>query len=201
MKITTEVCKRELDSRFPATYGTNIGGWKRTSKTGNAAKGFVRKFEHRKLPVTATVIEKNGAIVSVEYASATAGVTTSVGATGSGATACTACAGTPTTAGTPGKPASNGTTSANEYLFAITRRRDGMTHFVMCPVAFWEQYDYMSDECMASALEGLLPADACEAQESCFETALSKPALREFMLAQGFQENESFSDYAAESGF
>lgn len=67
MKITTAVCTRELDAKFPAELGENKGGWKRTSKSGNAKDGITREFEHRKLPVTATVFELNGVIASVTY--------------------------------------------------------------------------------------------------------------------------------------
>ncbi|MBY0359509.1 MAG: hypothetical protein K2W82_16010 [Candidatus Obscuribacterales bacterium] len=194
MKITTEVCKQELDARFPATLGRNVGGWKRLSKTGNAASGFVRLFRHRKLAVTATVTEKDGAIVAVEFADASKAEQP-------------LSAGSQETAGQSTSPssaakkpaASNSEGSADQFLFGILNSREGgVTRFAICQIDFWQKHRHLSDDVNNRTMAGLLPEGAYECMESFFECPMKKKALRAFMLAQGFQEDPQFSDYVAD---
>lgn len=197
-KITTEVCKDELNKRWPIDGEKSRKDWKRLSKSGNASTSIVRIFQHTKLPVFAKVVEENGAITQVLFAesvnalkqhgSEKSGATTTdtkgdADSTASGAT------------GTPGKPASNGRVSADEFLFAVCERDNRRTTFAICRVDFWHQNHYLSDEGFGDLLDGLLPKGTSVASECQYSNKMGRKQLYEFLLAQGFMDDERFTAY------
>lgn len=180
--INTDTCKRELDSRFPAKFGQNVGGWKRISKSGNATTGIVRVFQHRKLPVSATVTEQNGAIASVEFHC------------GSSVEAPAAVAPVATM---PPAPASS-TVAPNGYLFAILNdQSDGWRHFAVCSRQYWQENGCMNDTSLPE-VQALLPKGCVEESEGFYGSRLSKSALRAALLECGFTQDAGFTDFVAD---
>ncbi len=184
--ITTDICKRELDARFPSSLGHNSGGWKRISKTGTASTKVVRVFNHRKLAVVAKVTEQDGAITSVEY--------TPLGQDGSKPSS-TNGAEPVSQVGTAHPTPAPEQTPANGFLFAIlSHSGDGLRHFAICPRTYWAEHGCLSDE-MCATLQALLPPNSNAEAEGLFCTTVSKKSLRAELLKRGFEEDEEFTDY------
>jgi hypothetical protein len=202
-KITTEVCKNELNQRWVVEGSKSPEDWKRISKTGSVKTSIVRVFQHRSLPLYGTVVEENGTITAVRFTDTLPSVekkatsarrsrsTTGDTSEGTGASdSPSAVSGT-----TPAKPASNGKVSADEFLFAVTRREEGLTYFAICRETFWRQHHHLSDEGFGDLLDGLLPKGTGVASECQYVTRLGRKQVRAFLLAQGFKDDERFTQY------
>jgi len=186
MKITTDVCKRELDKRFPPQLGVNKGGWKRLSRKGFAKTSIVRVFQHRRLSVWATVVEESGEIVSVVYCTEPPK-----------AGAEEAQVSQPSASKANRAPARNEHYSASDFYFAVVDHyEEGFVMVALCPVDFWNRNKHMSDSVSQGKLVGLLPEGFEECMEGCFEAATSKASARRLFLAKGFQENAAFTSFA-----
>lgn len=198
-KITTEVCKHELNKRWAVEGKKSPNDWKRLSKSGNASTGIVRLFQHLNLPIFATVVEEHGAITKVTFAdslnpsrpSKPAGSKTKRSApatTNEDATANSAVR-------EPGQPASNGKVSADQFLFAVCERNNRRTTFAICSKEYWHANHHLSDTTFGGLLDGLLPPGCYESSESQFSDKMGRQQLYEFLLAQGFCDDERFTSY------
>lgn len=175
MKITSQICKQELDDNLPEEYGTSSKGWKRVSRTGSAKTQIVRIFEHRELPVQGTVVEEDSEIISVTYSPLGQDEETFE------------------------TPPSNEFGSADQYLFAILdSEHDGVRHIAIVPVEFWEKSRCMSDSVNRGTMAGLLPKGYEEEAEGFFQTAMKREEIREALTARGFKEDTAFTNYIAD---
>lgn len=173
MKITTAVCKQELDANLPEAYGKSTRGWKRVSKRGATATQIVRVFQHRELPVTGTVIESDGEIVSCSFAAVSDEEDFD-------------------------KPVSNEYFSADQLYFAfVSDQEDGITRLAICQISFWSKNKHLSDNVNKRTMEGLLPDSLQESSESFFESTLSEAQVRKALKARGFQEDVDFERFVA----
>ena len=175
MKITTAVCKKELDESLPEKYGTSSAGWKRVSKSGSAKTQIVRVFHHRELAVQGTVIEEDSEITQVTYSPLVEETETF------------------------DSPASNEFGSADQYLFAILNSEEGgVRHLAICPVEFWQKNRCMSDSLTRRTMEGLLPPGCEEEAEGFFQTAMKRKELHKALTARGFKEDPHFTNFVAD---
>ncbi|MBX9696229.1 MAG: hypothetical protein K2Z81_27820, partial [Cyanobacteria bacterium] len=187
---TTAVCKSVINDRWVTDGRKNSNDWKRISKTGSAKTSIVRLFEHRSRPLFATVVEEGGEITSVSFSDTrpTSTAKPKARASDDGADE-------PAVAG---RAKSNGKAVASDYLFAITHREGGYTYFAVCAEAYWLTENCLSDDSFGRLLDGLLPTDASESSECQYMTRLSKKALTSFMLANGFKQNDGFTEYMSD---
>jgi hypothetical protein len=200
-KITTEVCKAELNARWPFDGAKRPEDWKRVSKTGSAKTSIARVFQHRRLELYGIVIEEKGAITSVRFSETQPQVSKTATSRKSSPTASKNSdsskpnAPGATAPGAAATPASNGKVRADEFLFAITRREDGLTYFAICREDFWRQNHHLSDQSFGNLLDGLLPRDASESSECQYCTKVAPKALRKFLEQRGFKDDERFTSY------
>lgn len=209
MKITTEVCKAELNKRLAQLGMAGDHSWKRLSKRGNARSGIVREFEHRDLDLNATVTERNQSIVSVEFCGEDAP------APQAKSPECVAVAPTPLAEAQPQDESVLGivlpaakelqrsadvskANAAGKYHFALLKSQEGgVRHVAFCSAEQWQAHNCMSDEDDAE-LKSLLPDGLSAEAEGFYCSSLKKAALRQLLLSLGFSENEDFTEYVAD---
>ncbi|MDZ4833910.1 MAG: hypothetical protein SGJ27_09040 [Candidatus Melainabacteria bacterium] len=203
-KITTEICKIELNKRSPIEGQKSPADWKRITKNGTAKTAIVRIFQHRTRPLFGIVTDQNDQITTVKFtdllgtakqiaAESTAGATDSI------AQAEAADSTTDDTTGgaarQPGQAASNGKVSADEFVFAVCERDNRRTTFAICDKDFWRANHYLSDLGCGDLLDGLLPPGTSVASENQYSSKMKRKELYEFLLAQGFLDDERFTTF------
>ncbi len=184
--ITSAACVAEINKRWSTDARKSPKDWKRISKTGTASTSIVRIFEHRTLAEFATVVEEGGQITTVTF-SQTRPQPTVAAKSRRQASADQVVV--------PAEAASNGKAVASDYIFAITRREDGLTYFAVSSIKFWKENDCLDDEGYNGLLDGLLPKGAGESSECQFCTRMGKKALTKFLIERGFKQDEEFSEY------
>lgn len=194
-KITSEDCKTALNDHWPSDGHKSPSDWKRVSKTGTAKTVIVRVFQHRNQKKYGIVCEVSDKITSVAFTDSLpaqpSGTAKSMGRVAKASTGST----TVGAVGEPGRPASNGRVSADEFLFAVCERDNRRTSFAICRRDFWHQHHRLSDDGFGDLLDGLLPPGTSVASECQYSNKMGRKQLYEFLLAQGFGDDERFTAY------
>lgn len=196
-KLTTEDCKREINQRWPVEGSKSPQDWKRVSKTGTAKTSIVRVFQHKRLAIFATVVEVNDTIVSVTFVETQPETASEAGARSKTRGAAKPSSGSAEVPTEPTAPASNGKVRADEFVFAVSGRSNGVTYFAICRRDYWIQNHHLSDTGFGDLLNGLLPDDASEISECQYSTKMNAKALYAWMMRKGFLDDERFTDYMA----
>ncbi len=197
-RISTETCKAELNQHWPVEGTKSPEDWKRLSKTGSAKSTIVRIFQHRTLPVFGTVVEEKGAITRVTFADTLpkpAVARKDSYGEGNPQPTQSRVTNRNDTLRKPVEPASNGRVRADEFVFAVCERENRRTKFAICTVDFWRTNHHLSDEGLGDILDGLLPPGTSVSSECQYSNRMSRKELYEFLINQGFCDDERFTQY------
>lgn len=179
-KVSTEDCKKALAAAWPAEYGGDALNWKRLSKTGKKGSPIVREFQHKDLPVAATVVEENGAIstVSLRLLGPWDVEDDESGMFDREETTAFLSA--------HYKP-------SDFYFFVSDEKEMGSTWYLLAPVSYWKTAGALYDQELGPYVAKILPnGEVDEAQESTFCSEMEPDALRAELTRLGFLHDDEF---------
>lgn len=189
-KITTEACVLAIAAAWPVEYGKGAENWKRISKKGAKGQPIERVFNHRTLPLTATVTETSGTISAttikgiapwdVDYDSEAGEAIMEMFDTEEAREFCQ----------------NNAVFPASDFYFYVSDEADsGYYWYVITPKAYFDRDGYQYDQELSFLLEKFLPEGDGEASEGSFTTERSPEETRAELLQRGFAQSDKFDAF------